>query len=164
MDTTEKKLLDQCRLVRDCIYGEPECMSDLRHSTVVNYLKNINNNNNIGISNWIYGIIHTHNILGQYYKKDSSEYQNIWNSNKLYLPPKPNYNQTNSLSIINFINIHIDKIKNICQEKNKKYISRMQNKNSAETKLNLLSYCIISFLILYIISIIIVRSVRYYFY
>lgn len=152
METMEKKLLDRSRLIRDCIYGEPEYMSNSRHTAVVNYLKNINNNN-IGISNWIYGIIYTHNILGQYYKKDSIPYQDTWNSNKLYFPPKLNYDNIDSLSIINFINIHIDKIKNICQKKNKKYILIMREKKLAEIKLNLLGYCICSFLILYVISI-----------
>lgn len=152
METMEKKLLDQSRLIRDCIYGEPEYMSNLRHTNVVNYLKN-KNNNNIGISNWIYGIIYTHNILGSYHKKESILYQNTWNSNKLYFPPKLNYDQIDSLAIINFINMHIDKIKNICQKKNKKYKVNMQAKKHAETKLNLLGYCIISFLLLYTISI-----------
>jgi hypothetical protein len=147
MEVIKKQLLNRCRLIRDYIYCPPLYNIDIRHTKVINYLKNVNTNEII--YNWIDSVDQLHCILGQSHNKGSYRYQKTWDSDELYLSRKPDGSDCDASDIkliIEFIDRYISEIENICQDENKKYDSAEKKKKLtwvglAENKSNLFGYC-----------------------
>lgn len=136
MEDTKKELLTKCRLIRDYIYCPPLYNVDMRHTKVINYLKNVNMNHII--YNWIDGVDQLHYILGQSHNKGSYRYQKSWDSDELYLSRRPDGSDCDEFDIkliIDFIDKHTSAIENICLKENMQYESDEKKKNLAENKI-----------------------------